>query len=489
MPIQELRILPPLAVGRLGAAKEALEAFELQVVPERPLDYRRIVPQPTLVVDEQSGEIVKSYVPERIRFKDDHKQIRPVAPFLEVFAITSEQPGELVPLTLDLLAQEGIPLANLCWQVTVANIKVFRRTGDHNDKITAQIDNLQHHGRQPLLGQCANFLPGRSLPLGSVQFIKPTADYPQIRLRFTPAAGKVYGSSLKRRIDPNKVVGFGLKRHIDPDIEEDDPIINDPALVLYDIQKGHWRGYAEEGAGPTLTNPAQIFAGYSDGSNQVSWGYLDDECDGYVRVCLQLVGGPLLTAQGCIGAGPPAFAPDSLPVRVISDELEQILYGCEVDQETVSIDEAEELVRRALESVRLMNTAVMNGNTIHGRQNVVSTMVRQDTSDFERYYEPIAAIALVDNLALRALHERVFSTLSAGGAPWFSEALRRPEEIGDLSAKARRKMPAMMRGADGRGLTLTRRQIDIVIKAAAKAMFRDLNAPQTRANSQEHSDE
>lgn len=467
MPIQELRILPPLAVGRLGAASEPLAAFDLVVDPARPLDFRCIVPQTTLVVDEVSGEITKSHVPERIHFKDADQQIRPVAPFLEVFAITSEQPGELQPLTVDLLAQDGLTLSDLHWQVELANIKLFRRTGDVNDKITVSLDALQQHARVALLGACANFLPGRTLPLGHVQFIKPTLAHPEIRLRFTPAAGRVYGSS--------------LKRHTDADTEVDDPVIRDASQVLYDDRKGSWRGY-KEASGPTAsypspTNPAQIFAGYSDANGmQNSWGYLDDECDGFVRVVLQRHDGTQLTAKGHIGAGPPAFAPDTLPVRVISDELEQILYGTKVAEATVSIDEAEELVRRALETIRLMNTGVMNGNPVNGRLNVASTMVRQDTNDFERFYEPIAAVSLVDNLALRALHERVFSALSAGGAPWFADVLRHPEEIGDLSEKGRRKMPALMRGADGRGLTLTRRQIDIVIKAAAKAMFSDPRA-------------
>jgi hypothetical protein len=98
-------------------------------------------------------------------------------------------------------------------------------------------------------------------------------------------------------------------------------------------------------------------------------------------------------------------------------------------------------------------------------------MVRQNSADFERYYEPIAAPSIVDNLALRALHERVFSTLTAGGAPWFAKVLRQPEEIGDLSSEGLRKMPALMRGADGRSLTLTRRHINMVIKAARNAMF------------------
>jgi hypothetical protein len=74
-------------------------------------------------------------------------------------------------------------------------------------------------------------------------------------------------------------------------------------------------------------------------------------------------------------------------------------------------------------------------------------------------------------LAVRALHERILTGLSSGAAPWFSEALRRPDDIGDLSNKGRRKMPALMRNADGRALTLTRRQISIVIRAAAQAMF------------------
>ena len=80
----------------------------------------------------------------------------------------------------------------------------------------------------------------------------------------------------------------------------------------------------------------------------------------------------------------------------------------------------------------------MNGNPVNGRPRVASTMVAQDANDFERMYAPIAATSL-DTLALRALHERVFGALLAGGAPWFADLLRRPEEIGDLSDQARRR--------------------------------------------------
>jgi hypothetical protein len=465
--IIELRILPPVAIGRLGASRTPLEAFELVSSTDSPLDYRRIVPRTSFKVDETSGEIKRAYIPNKIVFKDKGAngklEIRPVAPFLEVFAITSEAPDVLKPLTLEVLRQEGLSVGDLRWSVAVANLKVFRRTGNPDDGIHAAIDPVKGHGRQPLLGECKHFLPGRTLPLGYVQFVKPTAAYPGIRFRFTPAAGKVYGAS--------------RERHTSPTAFERDPVITSDDLVLYDKDKG-WRGYWESSdpgeTKPGLTNPAQIFAGYSVNARQVSWGYIDDECDGYARVSLHLADGKELSAQAVIGAGPPAFAPDTLPLRVVSDELEQILYGPTCDDCVVSLDEAAELVHRGLETVRLLNTAVMNGNPVNGRLNVASSMVRQDTNDFERYYAPIAAASLVDNLALRTLHERVFGGLAAGGAAWFAQALRRPEEIGDLSDQARRKMPAMMRGADARGLTFTRRQIDLVVKAAAKAMFGDV---------------
>lgn len=465
MPILELRILPPLAIGRLGGADEPLEAYALQTDPDNPLDYRHIVPCQSFEVDKASGQIARAYVPESIRFRDGNRKVKPVAPFLEVFARTSEAPDELQPLTIALLAQEALDVGDLHWDIELGNIKLFRRTGEVKDKIYAKLSGLKHHAHQPLMGECPNFVPGKKLPLGHVQFIAPTSDFPEIRLRYTPAAGLVYGSRTQRlEVDQNGNAEL-----------KDDPIIYSDEQVLYD-PCGPWLGYSES-SGPALTVPGSIYAGYTNkDGEQTSWGYLDDECDGVAKVVLTLADGRQLTAQATIGAGPPVYAPDTLPVRVISDEMEQLLYGPEVDDAEVSLDDATELVLRALESVRLMNTAVMNGNPVNGRLNVASTMVRQNTNDFHRYYEPIAATSLVDNLALRALHERVFSALAAGGAPWFAQVLRRPEEIGDLSSTALRKMPALMRGADGRSLVLTRRHIDMVVKAARNAMFSNSTA-------------
>ncbi|MGB8840490.1 MAG: hypothetical protein WCC64_05430, partial [Aliidongia sp.] len=130
-----------------------------------------------------------------------------------------------------------------------------------------------------------------------------------------------------------------------------------------------------------------------------------------------------------------------------------------------------EIVSRAIQTVSLMNTAVMNGNTVQGRTNAASTMARQDTGDFGRYYEPIMTPTSVDNKAVLGLHQSVLRAILSGSGAWFAGTLRQPEQIGDLSDLGRRRMPALMRGADGRNLALTRRQIDTVTKSVEGIWF------------------
>jgi hypothetical protein len=469
MAIRELRILPPLAIGRLGSSPEPLAAYELETSPSDQLEYRRIAPRRTLIVNPSTGAIASDATPPTIEFRDAEGRIRPVAPFLEVFARTGDD--VLEPLTLDLLRQHGLRPADVRWTVAVGNIKAFRRTGFPEDRVYATLEAFSDHAAHELRGRCPNFKPEAWLPLGSVRYIRPTPRFPEIRLRFTPAHGLVYGASAQRQPDE----GGSL---------QPDPVFEGhPERLIYaDSPTATWRGYKEIG-GPTVTNPGQIFAGYgSADGGQVSWGYLDDECDGVVTVTLTFHSGQALTARATLCAGPPTFAPDALPIRTVADELEQILLGPDVPDVAVSSDEAEEILRRALDTVRLLNTTVMNGNPVDGRVDVASTMVGQDTGDFRRYFEPIMAPSLVDTLAVQALHARVLSALRSGTAAWFADTLRRPDEIGDMSDAGRRKMPAMMRGADGRMLTLTRRQIALVVKASARAMFAGPTAPSGAAS-------
>jgi hypothetical protein len=461
MPILELRILPPLAIGRFGSSPNPLEAYDLELCSDDPLDFRHIRPMETLEIDPATGAVARKYTPDYIRFKDPDGRIRPVAPFLEVFALTAEE--TLEPLTLNLLAAEGIGPDAVHWTVEVGNLKMFRQTAKKDDKVLASEDRFNDHEIHELRGKCVNFLEGKYIPFGNVRYIRPTDENPQIRLRFTPAAGKVYGSSPMR---------FDLEKNVP---------VTDPVFkghedrIVYDAKRGTWLGFQADVNSKTLPNPSDIYQGYWPDPNKlpISWGYLDDVCDGPVSVEISLKDGSTLAARAWISACMPAFAPDSEPMRTVADELEQLILGPEIEDEEVSIDQAAEIVRRALETVRLMNTMVMNGNIIDGRANIGSTLVRQDTNDYGRQFAPIMASSIADNLAVRALHERIYAALKSRSAPWFAEVLRRPEEVGDLSDKVRRKMPPMLRGADGRALTLTRRQISKIVKAATYGLRED----------------
>jgi hypothetical protein len=449
--IVELRILPPFAIARLGSSEEPMDNYELKI-PD-PIGARRIVAAETFLVDKQTGEISLKKPPFEVNFRDGSKKIRPIAPFLEVW-LRFEGDDNLIPLTADILSKAGLSPGDLKWNVQVANIKAFRRTGDENDKIEARIEHFSNHELQPLKGFCDNFLEGKFIPLGFVQYIKPTKDFPEIRLRFTPAGGYVYGPPP------------------DPKADRDDEVDKNIKEAVYDLNKGTWKGYVDpydvekDPIGVRkATNPAAIYAGTptEDGNGQISYGYLDDECDGIVEVELEIKG-EKLSAYARIAAGPPTFAPDSMPVRTVGDELEQAMFGPDLDAPVTKeeIMDVREIVRRALETVRLMNTAQMN---LPSKQRGVG-MARMDYLDVNRALEPIVDPAVADSLAIRSRHERVLLALESGSLAWFARVLRDYDEVGDLSDEKRRKMPALMRSADGRHLALTRRQVNKVRAAA-----------------------
>jgi len=486
-----LRILPPYAIARFGSSPTPLDPYELKL-PESdgndPMGYRQIVPKEPLEVDPNTGAIRKKRSPKSIRFIDRDRgeyHIRPVVPFLEVFAQIDEQ--TLVPLTTGLLDELGLGPEAVQWSVEVANLKVYRQTaangdeGPEGDKVTARV-TFNDHEVHPLEGHSPHFRDNKFIPFGSVRYIRPTKDFPEIRLRFTPAKGLVYGSHERRfRVKKDPKTGKPIKdpkteKWVLEDDELDDLFKGHEDRIVYDPTKGTWRGFQFKNEnGNFMPNPNDIFEGLNSPDpndvSRLSWGYLDDVCDGPVTVTLKTKKGRPPEARAWVSACMPVFAPDSLPVRTVADELEQLLFGPQIDDTEVSIEEAARLVWRALETVRFINTRVLNGNTIDGRENPESTQVRQDTNDFGRLFAPTFAASIVDNLAVRALHERVITDLRSGCAPWFAQVLRRPDDIGDLSDKERRTMPAMLRGADSRNLTLTRRQISVIVKAALLGPF------------------
>ena len=169
MTITELRILPPLSVARLGASSTPLESYRLEVGDEA-LGYRKVVPDETFELNQDIGEIVRAYTPARIKFRDGD-EVRPVAPFLEVFARTADD--VLEPLTIDLLKAHGLDAGDVSWTVHVGCRKIERRTFDENDRIEA-ILKVDDHARHSIDATCPNFRDGMTLPLGWAQYVRPT---------------------------------------------------------------------------------------------------------------------------------------------------------------------------------------------------------------------------------------------------------------------------------------------------------------------------
>src|SRR5215469_5983718 len=261
--IKNIRILPPFAVARLGSSPEPMENFDLEIDGITP---RRIVGAVTLDLDEQ-GNIAESCSQETVSFRDKEGRIRPIAPFFEVWAQQGEEEG-WTPLTKELLADCGLGPEAVQWTLHVANHKIYRRTNNPDDRIDAMVGPIRDHVRHTVLGQCPNFLAGESLPLGSIQYARPSDANPEIRARYIPAHGKVYRSKTDQ-VDPNVT------------------------KAIYDPAKGNWMGYEETDSpnndydGRRLTNPSQIFAGYDvpveKQTVHVSYGYVDDECDGIIE--------------------------------------------------------------------------------------------------------------------------------------------------------------------------------------------------------------
>jgi hypothetical protein len=460
--IKQLLILPPFAIGRLGSAREPMDnySFDLDIDPgsEAPLGYREIKMQKTLIVDEKSGEITDEVLPKKPEFKRNGR-IRPVAPFLEVYAVTDDD--TLEPLTVKLLKKHGLSVKDISWQATVCNRKVVRRTQDDNDLVQAETEWFSDHQSRTLKGRCNNFVSARAfVDFGRVRFIKPNTKFPGIRFRFTPAAGLIYGPD---RPDREKA-------------KEKDSAFPE----LYKIPKGqaiydHRKRWVGFDSATNETLPPSLFAidppapSWLFNNKAVSRGYLDDACDGIVEVRLKLKNGPALAATARICAAPPAMAPDSLFVRTLVDDFEQIIAGPEVDaNESVEVTHARalDIIRRAYETVRFMNVAVMNGNDFKGRPALsLDSMPEEEAADTQRAIRPVMASGTVDTHAIMTLHQQAFAALRGGAVPWFLRLLRRPDEAADFTDRGRRKMPALMCGADNNYLALTWRQIDTIRKA------------------------
>ena len=97
--IRALRILPPFAIGRLGAGTP-LDSYRIEVDEQAPLDWRTIVPDTTFEVDPATGAITRDFTPDEIEFTE------------KVNAIAeADSTRELVQLAMAAIGSAPVPMA------------------------------------------------------------------------------------------------------------------------------------------------------------------------------------------------------------------------------------------------------------------------------------------------------------------------------------------------------------------------------------------
>ncbi len=450
--IQALWLYPPLAIARLGPSDTPCPSYFWGPNDVRPRGTGKttILPAETLAVAADGS--VTSTVPAEVPFKDA-AGFRPVCPFFELHGEwTTDDATARGPITEQVLGMFGLTLRDLTWRVEVANLKPFHYTLNPSDRIMAAVQLAGNDTARQVLrgasppGSAQPLVPvGQHVPLGQVQLTRPSGPFPELRLRFTPAAGLVYG--------PTNL----LER------SEQFPLPLDRLFLNPDAP---WCGFSLAQDDPR-TNPGGLFA--SD-DNGVSLGLVDDVCDGLVRC--DLPGG--VSAVARIVVGPPTYAPDrrlfvsladGLADRVKRLEVRASAYVEDLDATTL---EVRDLMERVLETMELMNVDFQNQ-----RAQGENAAIARDAGLPEEAARG-RAFAVPELLADRPLpltevgrqRHRRFVSLEV-----FEDILRERPELVNLMIREPmtgdryydRRMPALMRGSDRHPMHITRRQYDLLL--------------------------
>lgn len=380
---------PPMAIARLGGSDTPLESFSWSENPSLfGAGQTVITPQTSLEI--QSDGSVRPYLPSFIRFRDNFK-LRPVAPFFELWAkvrnIKDNSISE-VPLTLSLLEQLGGSLEGLTYHVIAANRKAERRTGDIACGFVARLDvRGNDHRRRQLLAVSPRTVGGEPLvmdshpvPLGFIQVIKPIraivpkdsdaaadtlvvpsvkemdVDLGVLRIRFTPGKGEVYSPPLA-----TTAPAPGTNR-IHEIVKPENRFLN---------PRSAWNKYDADYSKFYNPEPSDTYDGagidYSSPEKNISWGVVDDTCDGLIEAYL-VINGVRFRAFARIFVGPPDFAPDKRHFLSLADDLaDRELSPVEVTEETeeLMIAEVADIFQRVFETVSLTNLDSLRNYSIN----------------------------------------------------------------------------------------------------------------------------
>lgn len=371
MPIQRILCNPPIAIARFGKSSVPLDAFEWAATDD-PRSTSTTQIQPAWTLDVRADGRVEPRMPTEIRLEDAGR-LRPVAPFIELWADVGDTANEStwtrVPLTPALLQEEGLNVANLFFEVEAMNFKAARRANQTDLRfgtfpaVTIRGDDHADHALEATSppGATSPMIPaGRSIPMGRVRVIRSSVqpeDAPwsdelrldTIRLRMTPPPGEFYG--------PTNVAGL-VAREID-NVEY--PVV--PVANAFLNGNAGWLGID---ATSGWVAPGDTYAGAEQPSS-VSLGVVDDSSEIRIRVRLDAtpVGGEVLRCHANLFSGPPHYAPDRRPFLSAADEFND--RSSDIAARDAELDDAaldrwvEDLFERAYETAGLMNVDFYRG--------------------------------------------------------------------------------------------------------------------------------
>jgi hypothetical protein len=449
--IRKLWLYPPLAFARLGPSATPCPSFLWGPNDVRTRGTGKTTIQPALTLHVADDGALTASLPTEVAFKDA-AGFRPVCPFFELH-------GEWIgngqttagPITSRVLGDFGLAPRDLVWRIEVANLKAFHYTLALDDRVEARVElRGDVTSRQPLRGTSPGnalqpLVPAsESVPLGSVQLTRPTEQFPGFRLRFTPAAGRVYGPT---------------------DLPQRSNVFVLPADRLILNPTAPWCRFRI--SDDVRTNPGGLFA--SDDSG-VSLGLVDDVCDGVVRCSLP--GFPPAVAR--VVVGPTNFAPDRRPLVSLADGLADRVRRVDVREPSYVEDlgattlEVQDLMERILETMELMNVDFQNERARRENRSIARDAGLPEEVAADRAFpgwEPLSHRPLPLTESGRQRHRR-FVSLEV-----FEDILRERPELIKLMIREPmtgeryydRLMPFGMRGSDRYPMHLTRRQYDLLV--------------------------
>lgn len=523
--IRKIWLQQPIAFARAGPSPTPLAAFRWTNPDLRPRGTGRttIVPSPTFEVD-ADGSLRCLPVDEFTLFKDQHG-IRPVCPFFELHGEWDGQEADQPTiLTAHVLNGEGFSLGDLSWRIEHANHKAYSLTNADGDRIEAVLELAGNDfARRSLEGVspdgAANPLVPRShhILMGAVQLVRPTTEFPEIRMRFYAPPGDAYGpSDLVQRIARpsgviDRIIGlFGLNDDWKGFTLPDERSFLNPAAawpqyrfitygralralprivrrfrafssLLRHVQRSELLRFILGPTGDAGKLPPGLFAWrYGNGAILSSLGLVDDLGDGVITCTL----GGRLTAQARIVVGPPHFSPDRRPPVSIAD----VLADRERRSDPRSNDwvsdakwhmaeaEIDDLLDRAFETAGASNLDAWADEL--RSENVSDAIYRDDPAPPhhpDKLLWPDLRHDSVLDLPLSELgrwrHRRnasdeFFEQLVRDHTSIVKRWVRDPSD--SLSLYYDKRMPALMRGSDRRPLHLTRRQLEALRRWAEK---------------------